>query len=629
MSLFNNSPQKPSDPQDTNRMMIALGVSLLILLAWHFGYEKPRQEKQQQQQMEQIAAQKKATAAIPVAAAQPVKTKQAIIAQTKRIAIKGDKISGSISLTGARLDDIQLNNHYTTIDNSQRVSLLAPSGTENAYYLESGWISDDKALSVPDSNTVWSLKAGSKAELVTNGAVTVQWDNGQGFLFERVIALDDQFLFTVTQKITNSSEATTKLRAYHLLSRHSLPADFSGFFILHEGPIGLLNDKIHDPSYKNLNKGDKTDIKDTQGWLGMTDKYWFVGILPAPQERFDARIMGSAVDGKQVYQTDITTPEKTIAAGQSVEDQKSFFVGVKNIDLIHAYQEKYGFKSFDLTFDFGMWSFITKPFFYLIHFLMKTLGNVGMAILGMTVLVRGAMFPLASKSFRSMAGMKKIAAPMKELQAKYGTDKEKLQAEIFELYKREGVNPFSGCWPLLIQVPVFFSLYKVILLSVELRHAPFWGWIKDLSAPDPTNLFTLFGLIPWVPPSVLHIGIWPCLFCLTMIMQKRLSAPMPDPMQERLQGYFPFIITIMLAQFASCLVIYWTWSNVLGVLQQYYLANKISGEKASLIFGHSERRKKKAPVSDKASAGKKHPVKKPVLKVIEHKPKPKPKDKKS
>ncbi len=272
-----------------------------------------------------------------------------------------------------------------------------------------------------------------------------------------------------------------------------------------------------------------------------------------------------------------------------------------------AYHDKYGFKHTDLTFDFGMWYLITKPFFFLLHFLMSAIGNVGIAILCMTVIIRGALFPLANRSFRSMAGMKKIAPLMKELQEKYKDDREKLQIEIFELYKKEDVNPFSGCWPMLVQIPVFFALYKSILLSVELRHAPFWGWIHDLSAPDPTNLFTLFGLIPWTPPSALEIGAWPCLFCLTMIVQKRLTPPMPDKTQEQLQSYFPFIITFMLGKFAAGLVIYWTWSNLLGVLQQYYILKKHGagqdGPEVSLIRGHSERWKKKTADGDADKTG--------------------------
>lgn len=585
-------PNTPHDEQDNTRLSIAIVVSLVILLGFHFLYEKPQQEKAAQQKAA-VAAQQKPSA--PVSSQPDVKPRAEAITAVRRVLIKGDKISGSISLTGARIDDLSLKEHFTTVENKDHVALLSPSGTQGAYYVESGWTSDDKTVPVPDDKTVWTLAPSSAPELKTGGAVTLYWDNGQGLHFERRIELDDNYLFKITQEVTNKTATEKKFSAFHLISRHSLPADFQGFFILHEGPLGYLNNKLRDPSYKDLAEGKKTEIENARGWIGITDKYWFVGIFPEAEETFDARMIGSKGDGKQTYQTDIVTAPQALAPGKMIADKKFIFAGVKSLPLMIAYERKYGFKSLDLTFDFGMWYFITKPFFFLIHFLMNMFGNVGLAILAMTVLVRGAVFPLASKSFRSMAGMKKIQPQLKELQEKYGKDREKLQVEIFELYKKENVNPFSGCWPIMVQIPIFFALYKVILLSVELRHAPFWGWIRDLSAPDPTNIFTLFGLIPWTPPAFLDIGIWPLLFCFTMIVQKRLTPPMPDKTQEQMQSYFPYIITFMLARFASGLVIYWTWSNVLGILQQYYILRKVGGQEVSLIRGHIERRKKKEP----------------------------------
>jgi YidC/Oxa1 family membrane protein insertase len=584
-------PNNPHDPQENSRLLTAIALSMIILFGFHFLYEKPRMEKMERQQQQAVEVQKKATA--PTAEAPPVKSRGDAIISTKRIDIMGRKVSGSISLVGARLDDLLLNDHYTSVDKKEHVPLLSPSGTKDAYYVEGGWVSDDKNVAVPDSQTVWSIAPRSPAVLESGGAVTLQWDNGQGLLFERRIELDDNYLFTVTQKITNKTRAEKKFNAWHLISRHSLPHDFQGFFILHEGPLAVFDGKLQEPDYKDLAKGENVERDGTQGWLGITDKYWFVGIIPPGDEKFNARIIGGKADSKEFYQADLVTAAQTLAPGQAVEDKKFVFAGVKDLSLMTAYQEKYGLKNLDLTLDFGMWYLITKPFFHLLHFLMHVFGNVGLGILAMTVVVRGALFPLANKSFRSMAGMKKIAPQLKELQAKYGDNREKLQIEIFELYKKENVNPFSGCWPLLVQIPVFFALYKSILLSVELRHAPFWGWIDDLSAPDPTNIFTLFGLIPWTPPSLLSLGVWPILFCLTMIVQKNLSPPLPDPTQENLQKFFPYIITVMLAHFAAGLVIYWTWSNVLGVLQQYYILRKVGGQEVSLIRGHAERRKKK------------------------------------
>ena len=573
--------------------MLAIVISLGILLVFRDSLEDPQQEKIRQQQ--QMQAQKTISASVPISEQQLVESRKDVITATRRIPIYGEKVEGSLSLIGARIDDLSLNEHTATAGSKENVALLSPSGTKNAYYVESGWTADNKDVLIPDNKTVWNLASNSAKELITNGAVNLQWDNGQGLLFERKIELDDNYLFTITQKIINKTNTEKKFNAWHLISRHSLPVDFKGFFILHEGPLGYLDDKLLEPDYADMDKGERVERKNTHGWLGITDKYWFVGIFPNSQEKFNARIVGSKINNKPAYQTDIVAKTQTVAPGQSIEDKKFIFAGVKNLTLMTKYQQKYGLEHLDLTFDFGWWYFITKPFFYLLHTLMFFTGSVGLAILSMTVIVRGAVFPLANKSFVSMAGMKRIAPALKDLQTKYSHDKEKLQMEIFELYKREKINPFNGCWPILVQIPIFFALYKCIMLSVELRHEPFWGWINDLSAPDPTNIFTMFGLIPWTPPSFLAIGAWPILFCLTMVIQKRLTPPMPDKTQEQLQTWFPFIITVMLANFAAGLVIYWTWSNILGVLQQYYILRKLGGQDVSLIHGHSERRRKKKP----------------------------------
>ena len=397
--------------------------------------------------------------------------------------------------------------------------------------------------------------------------------------------------------MTNTSATPVKLNPYYLTTRVGLPKEFKGFFVLHEGPIAYLNGKLKEPQYKKVLSGDdKIDMSDASGWIGITDKYWMATILPDPDQTFNARIVAARVSGAKSdphFQTDVVAQPLTAAPGTTIENSVHLYAGVKTLGIINGYDKQYGFNRLDLAIDFGMWYFITKPFYLLFHMLVKTLGSMGVAILAMTVVVRAAMFPLASKAYRSMAKMKKVAPLLKELQAKHGSDKQKLQAEIFDLYKREDANPFGGCWPMLVQVPIFFALYKVILISVEMRHAPFWGWIKDLSEPDPTSVFNLFGLIPWTPPQMLMIGVWPILFCLTMVVQKRLSPPMADPVQEKIQTYFPFFITLMMAHFASGLIIYWTWSNTLAVLQQYYITRKISGEEVSLIHGHIERRKKK------------------------------------
>lgn len=583
--------KNPHEVEDRARLMGALVLSIIIMLGFHFFVIKPQQERVQKQAA--AVATQKQNAEI---AKNDVKIlpRADVVNAGGRIQIVGKQIRGSLPLKGARIDDILLNEHFTTTDNTDNVPLLSPAGTEDAYYVETGWLAAKEGMNMPGPDTVWHLASGSADKIVSGGpAVVLQWDNGQGLTFERSIALDEHYLFTVTQKVVNKTGGDVVLNAYHLAARHSLPHDFKGFFVLHEGPVGYIGNKLKEPSYKDLSKGDKIEVDNTDGWVGISDKYWLVALLPQKDKKFNARIMADTSGAKPVFQTDTVSPAVTVPMSGSAEDVSYIYAGVKDMPVMKTYEKDYGFNKLELGIDFGMWSFITKPFFYLLHFLMHTIGNVGAAILLMTVIVRTAVFPLASKSFRSMAKMKVVAPKLKELQEQYKHDKNKLQMEIFELYKKEDVNPFSGCWPMLIQIPIFFALYKVILISVELRHAPFWGWIHDLSAPDPTSVFNLFGLIPWTPPTALMIGVWPVLFCISMVVQKRLSPPLADPTQEKIQTYFPYIVTVMMAHFAVGLVIYWTWSNVLGTLQQYYILKKVGGEDTSLIRGHSGRRKKK------------------------------------
>jgi len=591
--------QKPNnsnnEKDDNKRLMMAVAISLCILLIFnlvnkHFA---PNPVEETPQAIERVAS--GSNNVVP-----QTKVEENLVDRTKsvsgknRIAIRGDKISGSISLKGARIDDISLNEYFKTVDNKENVNLLSPAGTKDAFYYESGWVVADSSVAVPNSDTVWKLAKGSASQLKSGSAVTFEWDNGHGFLFKRTISLDENYLMTVEQTITNNTAIEKSVNAWHLLSRHALPEDFKGMSILHEGPVAYLNKKLEEPQYKDLAKEGSINVDNARGWLGFTDKYWFTGILPEAHEMFNARMISNLISsGKHSYQTDIVSEPYKLLPGKTVSDKKYVYAGVKNIDIAKAYQDKFGFQKLDLIFDFGMFFFITKPFFLLLHILIGALGDVGLSIIILTIIIRGSMYPLASKSFRSMAKMKIVAPKVKELQDKYKDDKQKMQMEIFELYKREDTNPFSGCWPMLVQIPIFFSLYKCILLSVELRHAPFWGWVTDLSAPDPTNIFTLFGLLHYNTPSFLTIGAWPALFCITMILQKRLSPPMPDATQEQIQTFFPYFITIMLSKFAVGLVIYWTWSNLLGLLQQYYIQRSMGNNDVSLVRGHVERRKKK------------------------------------
>lgn len=595
----------PNDAGDRSRLILAIVLSLLVLFGFHFLVEKPRQEAARQQKEIALQRMTEQKAVVEQAAGNKIIPRDQAVSSGGRVPVVGDKVRGSISLKGGRLDDLLLNEHYTTVEKTQNIALLSPSGTPDAYYVDSGWLANKTDVVLPGNDTVWRIAAGSPREVKAGAApVVLQWDNGQGLVFERSFSVDENYLFEVVQRVHNNTGSEIGFNAYHLVSRHSMPRDFSGFFVLHEGPIAFLNDELEEPNYKDLAKGETIEVDKTNGWVGISDKYWSVTLLPEPSSKFNARILADKSGARPVYQADTVSSTIMAAPGKVAEEKSYIYAGAKDLKAMKSYQDKYGFKNLDLSIDFGMWYLITKPFYYLLHFLIHSLGSVALAILLMTVIVRGAVFPLSNKSFISMAKMKTVQPQMKEIQDKYKDDKTKLQMEIYELYKREDVNPFSGCWPMLIQIPIFFALYKVILISVELRHAPFWGWIRDLSAPDPTSVFNLFGLIPWTPPQPLMIGIWPILFCLSMILQKRISPPMADPMQEKLHTYFPYFVTVMLAHFSVGLVIYWTWSNVLGTIQQYYILKKVGGEDTSLIRGHSGRRKKKAPATEEAKKDK-------------------------
>jgi YidC/Oxa1 family membrane protein insertase len=587
----------PNAPEDRLRLILAIAISLGILLAYQVFYVKPHHEqlKKQAAQEQRAPAQ---PGAVPAASAPAPATiaRDAALKESARVEIRGARVSGSLALRGGRFDDLRLLEHSADITKKEKVALLSPADSEGGYYVDSGWLSAG-GTPVTDMNTVWRLAPGSAPAIESGGKpVILSWDNGQGLSIERSISLDKDFLFTIRQRVTNRGGADTSLNAYTTTARNSLPKEFSGFYVLHEGPMGFLGGKTYDPSYQDLVDGEKVSLDNTQGWLGITDKYWLVAMLPAPQDHFSASVFGSAADTRHHFQADVVNAPLTLKPGETAEQVSYLYAGAKDLRLIHRYEKKYGFNNLELSFDFGLFYIFTKPFYYLLHFLMHFFGNVGLAILVMTVIVRGAMFPVASKSFRSMAQMKVVAPLMKEIQEKYkdsdAKGKAKMQQEIFDLYKRYDVNPFSGCLPILIQIPVFFALYKVILLSVEMRHAPFWGWIPDLSKPDPTTIFNLFGLIPWQPPFTITLGAWPVIYTLTMLLQKRVSPPMPDPAQERMQAWFPYVFGVLMAQFPVGLVIYYSWSNLLGVVQQYYILKEVGGQDTSLIRGHAERRKK-------------------------------------
>jgi YidC/Oxa1 family membrane protein insertase len=429
----------------------------------------------------------------------------------------------------------------------------------------------EDGIAVPAADTVWQASGG---ELRPDQPVTLSWDNGAGLRFEREITIDDAYLISVTQRVTNDGEAPVSLRPYGLISRWGTPNTL-GFYILHEGPIGALDGKLREIDYSDLVEDGDVELASEGGWLGITDKYWLSALIPDQQGEIKATFRHHVTDGQDRYQVDYLRPAMTLAPGQAIEASERVFAGAKEVQLLDRYKEAYDIPLFDRAVDFGWFYFLTKPLFHVLHFFYKLVGNYGVAILLLTLLVKMLFFPLANKSYRAMSKMKKLQPEMMRLREQFGDDKMRMNQELMGLYKKEKVNPMSGCLPIIVQIPVFFALYKVLFVSIEMRHAPFFGWIRDLSAPDPTTLFNLFGLIPWDPPAFLMIGIWPLLMGATMLLQTKLNPQPADPMQARIMMMLPLMFIFLFATFPAGLVIYWTWNNVLSISQQWVIMKRM------------------------------------------------------
>jgi len=504
-------------------------------------------------------------------AMQPV---EQAIAGGGRVSITSPNLTGSIALKGARIDDLILNNYDQTLDeDSAKVRLLSPRGTKNAYYAEYGWVGTNTKL--PNKDTVWSA---DKTVLDPNGPLTLSWNNGAGLIFKRIIALDKDFMFTITQRVENASAQAVTLNPYGLVTRWGTP-EVSGLYILHEGPIGVFDGELNEINYDDV--VDESQIKNptTGGWLGFTDKYWLTALIPDQTQTVNTRVLYSRAGSIDKYQTDFIGPQTVIQPATSTQSTSRFFAGAKRVSLLDSYGETLGIKNFDLAVDFGMFYFLTKPIFYALHYINGVLGNFGLAILLLTVLIKAVLFPLANKSYVAMSRMKKLQPEIKKLQAKFKDDKMRLNQEMMALYKKEKANPAAGCLPMLVQIPIFFALYKVLLVTIEMRHAPFFGWIQDLSAKDPASVWSLFGLVDWnylaYIPAPLDIGIWPIIMGFTMWFQQRLNPQPTDAIQAKVFMYLPFIFTFMLASFASGLVIYWAWNNTLSIIQQWLIMRRM------------------------------------------------------
>ena len=521
-----------------------------------------------------------ATTAAPAAETSPVSRQQALKA-SPRVAVDTPSLKGSINLKGGRIDDLVLKKYRETIEpDSPNIVLLKPEGLKDAYFVETGWAPPaGGGLKLPTPQTVWKLEKGEA--LSVNSPVTLVWDNGEGLVFRRTYAVDEHYMFTVTQRVENHTGKPVTLFPYARAQRHGIPKRRK-FFILHEGFVGVLGDELQEYTYKDLQKDEDGAVSfDSKGgWLGITDKYWAVTVLPARQDvPLTGRFLRFARNGRDVYQSDFLMKNGvTVPDGGAAAVDMRVFAGAKEVAIVDGYEKKYGIPRFELLIDWGWFHFITKPMFWLLHYLYLFLGNYGLAILAATVLIKLVLFPLSNKSYASMAKMKQLQPELMRLRELYKDDPLQQQKAMMELYRKHQVSPMSGCLPMVVQVPIFFALYKVLFVTIDMRHQPFCCWIRDLSAPDPTSVFNLFGFIPWDPPAFLHIGVLPLLMGLTMWVQMKLNPPPPDPMQKRLFDLMPIFFTFLLAPFPAGLVLYWTWNNILSIIQQYYIMKKHGAE---------------------------------------------------
>ena len=575
---------------EQKNLILALVLSMAILIGFQFLYADPEPVVTDADLTEQSLTpapdgvpgngvsgpangvpQVDAGAAGPGVAPVIVQSRDEVLEVGARVAIETPRVHGSLALTGGRIDDLWLSDYRETLDDdSTEVLLLSPLGTPWAYYVEFGWAPSSQGVTkVPDAQTEW---AANRETLTPQNPVTLTWDNGEGLVFTREVAIDDNYMIRVNQRVENTGTQSVTLFPYALASRTGMP-DTLGFFILHEGPIGVFNETLSEVKYDDLVDDGPITETSTGGWIGMSDKYWLVALVPDQRTEFQAGFRHSFA-GDDKFQVDYLGNGVTIAPGTIGEVTNRVFAGAKEVETLEAYRASLGIDRFDLAVDWGWLFFLTKPIFQAIDYLYGLIGNFGVAIIVFTAFVRLLFFPLANKSFRSMGRMRMLQPEMTRLREAYKDDRERMTKETMELYKREGVNPLSGCMPILLQIPVFFALYKVLFVTIEMRHAPFYGWIKDLSAPDPTSFVNLFGLIPFDPPGFLTIGIWPLLMGLTMFLQQKLNPAPPDPIQAKVFMFLPVIFTVILAGFPAGLVIYWTANNTLTIAQQWIIMRR-------------------------------------------------------
>ncbi|MGF1445819.1 MAG: membrane protein insertase YidC [Pikeienuella sp.] len=609
------------DKDETRNLILAVALSMLVIVVWYAIFPPPEPAPVEPQTAEQTAVPETGTGVSDGAgagrtagvAATVAMTREAALTRTERIALETPALRGSISLSGGRIDDLDLTRYRETLEpDSPNVTLLNPTRAPEPYYVVYGWLptADGAPGALPGPSTPWEIESGRM--LTPQSPVTLVWDNGEGLTFRRRIEVDDRYMMTVTQSVENATEAAVALAPYAYIARRGTPQT-GGLFILHEGAIGSADGVLREIAYQEGFFADGFDgltldaRKDEffeatrvegNGWLGFTDKYWMTVLVPEPGQSF--RQIYKLIPGQRPeYRTEMLLPTVSAAPGQVAETTTRLFSGAKEVETIRAYQETFGLQQFEDAVDWGWFYFLTKPFFFLLHNFYLLIGNMGWAIILLTVLVKAVLFPLAYKSYVSMSKMKALQPEMEKIKARAGDDRMKLQQEMMELYKKEKVNPAAGCLPILLQIPIFFALYKVLFVTIEMRHAPFFGWIEDLSAPDPSSWMTLFGLFPWEIPAVLtifSIGVFPILMGVTMWLQQKLNPAPTDPTQQMIFAWLPWVFMFMLGQFAVGLVIYWTANNTLTIIQQYAIMRS-QGVDVDLL-GNIKKSFKKKPAQE-------------------------------
>ena len=557
---------------ENKNVFIAIALSMSVLLFWSAFVDSPQSVKKQNQKVSNSVQENKITDNNIVPNIDSTIVKENIsrddsLKKTNRILLENNNIKGSISLEGAVIDDLSFKNYKVDIKSNDTVQFLNPKETKNGYFVETGWASVGNKIKVPSSKSIWSV-IGNK-NLSVNNPVILEWNNGSNLIFRKKIDIDNNYLFKINQEVVNNSSTQVELYPYAQLTRKNKPEDLKGFYILHEGFIAVLDEELKEDDYDDIEE--KKIVREAdKGWIGITDKYWMTALIPEAGQKFKSTFLY-----QDSYKANfLLNKPKIITPSSKSNNEIKIFVAAKEVRTIDAYAEKENIEKLDLIIDWGWFYFFTKPLFFAVDYFFKLTGNFGIAIVLITLLIRLVFFPLANYSFKSMAKMKALQPEMTRLKDLYKDDKTKLQQEMMSLYKKEQINPASGCLPVLIQIPFFFAIYKMLFISLEMRHQPFFGWIKDLSASDPTTIFNLFGLLPFTPPSFLIIGIWPILMGLTMFVQQKLNPAPTDPIQAKIFMFFPIFLTVILASFPSGLVVYWTVNNILTIAQQWFIMKR-------------------------------------------------------